>query len=244
MNCTYCMSDVHGHAEAFAEILKMTRMDLKSDRLYCLGDYADWGPEGVAVIRLVMHLSEQGSVIPLIGNHDLMFLECIRDNPGEKPMTEREAQRSPDRSWLIDNRGLDTWNRYCGLETAERKRIERWLDILPYRVDITVQGKRYHLCHSFPSEIVPRKKPRFSQLRYEAVWERENDYLLCTDDISGTVIHGHTINEKIRNGHIAVEMHGQEIDIDCGAKILGMEDGACLACLRLEDMKVFYAVMT
>ena len=51
-----------------------------TDKLYLLGDYVDWGPKSLETLLFVKELSEKYDFIfPLIGNHDLMFLEQIQN---------------------------------------------------------------------------------------------------------------------------------------------------------------------
>lgn len=64
------VGDLHGDYKALRAILKT--VDLDSDMLVFLGDYADRGPDGVEVIRTVKALTVQhpGSVVALMGNHE------------------------------------------------------------------------------------------------------------------------------------------------------------------------------
>ena len=65
----YVMSDLHGCYDLFLRMLDRIRFSEK-DVLYFLGDAADRGPDGIAVIRELMG---RGNVLPLLGNHEDMF---------------------------------------------------------------------------------------------------------------------------------------------------------------------------
>ena len=71
---TYVISDIHGEYEKFLELLK--RIDLKeSDTLYILGDVVDRGPHPIKVLQKLM---EMPNAIMMVGNHELMALECLK----------------------------------------------------------------------------------------------------------------------------------------------------------------------
>ncbi|HEX7351647.1 metallophosphoesterase [Brachybacterium sp.] len=94
----YALSDVHGHREQLAAALDI--IDLDSDsaaRLMLLGDYVDRGPDSAGVLQLVRQTQERysGRVIPLLGNHDVAFLEWL---DGE----------DDDYSWLLADAGFTT----------------------------------------------------------------------------------------------------------------------------------------
>lgn len=69
--CRICvLGDLHGDYKALHALLET--VDLNSDLLIFLGDYADRGPDGVEVIRTVKALKQQHpkNVITLMGNHE------------------------------------------------------------------------------------------------------------------------------------------------------------------------------
>jgi serine/threonine protein phosphatase 1 len=51
-------------------------LDKEKDTLYLLGDYVDWGPDGVGVIQQIMKMQKDGfSIKCLMGNHEKMMLD-------------------------------------------------------------------------------------------------------------------------------------------------------------------------
>jgi protein phosphatase len=64
------VGDLHGDYKALQALLKL--VDLDSDLLVFLGDYADRGPDGVEVIRTVKTLGQlhPKNVVALMGNHE------------------------------------------------------------------------------------------------------------------------------------------------------------------------------
>ena len=82
----YVASDIHGHPEVLARLLRQAGLLDARDRwsgggatLWLLGDYVDQGPHGLGVIDLAMRLQREaaaagGSVGALLGNHDVLLL--------------------------------------------------------------------------------------------------------------------------------------------------------------------------
>ena len=70
---TYVVSDIHGEYDMFLELLD--KIGLKeTDTLYVLGDNLDRCPHP---LRLLRKLMEMPNVVCLVGNHELMALECL-----------------------------------------------------------------------------------------------------------------------------------------------------------------------
>ncbi len=71
MAANFAFADLHGNLNAWHAIQERTNMD---DRLYCLGDSADRGPDGYQMLREIL---ADPRVVYLKGNHDDMFVEGI-----------------------------------------------------------------------------------------------------------------------------------------------------------------------
>ena len=71
---TYVISDIHGEYERFMELLE--EIELKdTDTLYILGDILDRGEHP---IKVVLKLMEMPNAFCIVGNHEVMALECLR----------------------------------------------------------------------------------------------------------------------------------------------------------------------
>ncbi len=87
---TYVIGDIHGHYKKLVHLLQEARFIDESLHwiagsitLWFLGDFVDRGPDGIAVIDLVMRLQAEagaagGCVMSLLGNHELMLLAAYR----------------------------------------------------------------------------------------------------------------------------------------------------------------------
>lgn len=108
----YVIGDVHGHRAALVDALCAAGL-VDEDATWCggttrvwfLGDFFDRGPDGVAVVDLVMALGEQaeeagGSVRALLGNHEVLSLGMHRFGATEVPSDF--GPRSFERSWRLN----------------------------------------------------------------------------------------------------------------------------------------------
>lgn len=75
------VGDIHGCSVAFATLIEAIK-PTPLDTLVLLGDYIDRGPDSRGVIEQVIRLSDQCQVVPLLGNHEEMFLGALegKDN--------------------------------------------------------------------------------------------------------------------------------------------------------------------
>ena len=71
---TIALGDIHGCLAALGTLLEIVgpRPD---DTIVTLGDYVDRGPDSRGVIDKLLDLRSQCRLIPLMGNHDEMFLD-------------------------------------------------------------------------------------------------------------------------------------------------------------------------
>lgn len=243
---SYVISDIHGRLKEFKQMLKQMKLDTNNDKLYMLGDYVDWGPNSIEVIQLCMELSSRGQVECLIGNHDKMMLDCIKNVHGNNVDDYLRLGDNHSISIWLNNGGYDTLQSYCNnLTDTERDDIINWISSLKYTVpDLTVGDNTFYLCHA---------SPKLKGMSYDdVIWNRinpNNKYFrerIKNTFIDTTVICGHTIVSHFgsmdNNGKCIIYKNSISniICIDCGAKVIGLDNCGRLAGLRLDDMKEFY----
>lgn len=68
------IGDIHGYAAALDGLLAAIR-PTADDTLVLLGDYVDRGPDSRGVLDRLIALGGQCRLVPLLGNHDQLFLE-------------------------------------------------------------------------------------------------------------------------------------------------------------------------
>lgn len=235
----YVMSDIHGHKEHFDSV--MAQIDLQTeDTLYILGDVIDRNPDGIAILLQLMAMP---NVQMLLGNHEDIMLETLYRNNNDKE--EGWAKRAVD--WLefwYENGGQDTLNALMMLPKETRMQVLEYLDQLPLSLEVAVGDRKYILAHAAPASMFDEWDPEgyFVDSKAFALWYRPNS----SDRYPGeaTVIVGHTPTSFLQNKTPLEVWYGNNlIDIDCGASYSEDVFGPIgrVACLRLDDMKVFYS---
>ena len=233
----YVLSDIHGNEHRFHSIMK--QIDLQSeDTLYILGDVIDRHPGGIRILRKIMAMPNAKM---LLGNHEYMMLRALGYPYDTDEETNESIRESAIAHWYR-NGGKVTHDHIKHIRKSLRLEIVQYLRSLPLNIDIEVNGKTYKLAHSAPVEAY-RAGPRYRSPAHFAVWKRlEGDEVFERDY---TLIFGHTTTKHYQD---AVPMEIWEgdrcIGIDCGSGY--PEEGpnseyGRLACLRLDDGKVFYS---
>lgn len=209
----------------------------KDDVLYVLGDVVDRFPDGIKILKTLMQMP---NVKMLIGNHELMMLDCLDRKYNKKNDSDLFEYNDNLRVWYA-NGGRVTHNSIKHIKKETRKEIFEFLRSLPLSYDVEMNGKKYKLCHAAPPELFERSGYRFVNKTYFSVWKRWESFELISNDY--ITIHGHTPTYKYDpSSPLKIWYGNNRIDIDCGAgydSSVGV--GTRLACLRLDDMKEFYS---
>jgi serine/threonine protein phosphatase 1 len=208
----------------------------ETDTLYILGDVLDRGPHP---IQTLIKLMEMPNAICMVGNHELMALECLEFL--QKDITDISLEELDDK--MVEN--IVTWqyngakttiDEFCKLDKNMRKNVIDYIkDFLIYE-ELTVGERDYLLVHAGLGNFAPEKEMEDYSL-YELVWKRANYEEKYFDDIY--VVTGHTPTQMIdqnpkpgfiyrKNNHIA---------IDCGAHY----PGGRLAAICLDTGEEFYS---
>lgn len=79
MQRIFAIGDIHGCNEAFQQMLFNEIKIKKPDKVYCIGDYIDRGPDSIRVIDTIISLRKKGYHIhTLRGNHEQMMMDSER----------------------------------------------------------------------------------------------------------------------------------------------------------------------
>ena len=247
---TYVISDIHGAYDEFHRLLEKIGLRFDgSDSLYLLGDFGDWGARSMETILFVKGLEERYEFVHcLMGNHEMMFLSAIEGGIRGDEASEAAV------NWLVNNRGLVTWNAYTSLPKEEQENLHCWLCALPFSYDVSVNGHLMMLAHAYPY-FYDREYATEEALRrrMDAVWRR---LMLHEDPFASyagpkqyeLLICGHTITDfyeqelqqerersvvdsvvcsvaqAVPGGRNRI-FHGDHfIDIDCGAKCMSLSE--------------------
>lgn len=233
----YVMSDIHGNVARFDSIMEQINLQ-PEDTLYVLGDVIDRYPDG---IRILCRLMSQPNVKMLLGNHEYMMLNAL-DRPEQMDTEHEHALR------LWYRNGGDVTHAYLKhIRKSVRREIFDYLRSLPH-IDIEVNGQPYILVHGGAVAMYPKYEYRYDSMEYYAVWHRLN---YNDPDMDGKVtIFGHTPTSRYQHNNpleIWRSPSGGKIGIDCGCSFpRPLSQGRYpaygrLACLRLDDGRVFYS---
>lgn len=232
---TYVMSDIHGEYDMFVELLEKIQLK-EEDTLYILGDILDRGPHP---IKTLIKLMEMPNVICLVGNHELMALECLEFLMQE--ITEMSIEALDEK--MMDNLAIWQYNgsqstidEFCALDHEMQQSVIDFIKEFIIYEEVTVAGKDYLLVHGGLGEFYPGKDIEEYSLK-ELVWDRAEYDIQYYPDVY--VVTGHTPTQGIignsRPGYIF--KGNNHIAIDCGCCRL---DGR-LAAICLDTGEEFYS---
>ena len=239
---TYVISDIHGEYDKFTRLLDKIKFK-DEDTLYILGDVVDRGPDP---IKTLLKMMEMPNVIPLIGNHEVMALDCLDFLCKEITEDTVENMSPQDIMNLLNwhyNGSITTMSQFKMQDEETRESIIEYLkDFEAYaEVDVICDDgteKTFLLVHAGLGGYASDKKIEDYSLN-DIVWERP-DYSkpYYPDRKNFFVLTGHTPTQAIEGnpkpGYIYRE--NNIIDIDCGACF----EGGRLAAICLETDEEFY----
>lgn len=219
----------------FIELLDKIKLK-DTDTLYILGDVLDRGPHPIKTLRKLM---EMPNAICLVGNHELMALECL--DFLMKEITDMSIEELDEE--MLDN--LVTWqyngskstiDEFSQLDSESKREVIDFIKNFLIYEEVSVNDKDYLLVHAGLGNYLPEKDIEDYSL-HELIWVRADYDVQYFADVY--VITGHTPTQKIednprpgfifrRNNHIA---------IDCGAHY----PGGRLAAICLDTGEEFYS---
>ncbi len=229
------MSDIHGQYDMFMELID--KINLKdTDTLYILGDVLDRGPHPIKTLKKLM---EMPNVICLVGNHEVMALECLEFLM--KEITDSSIEEIDDKT--LDN--LLTWqlngcqttiDEFQKLDAGEKSRVIEYIRESSIYEEVSVNGKNYLLVHAGLGNYLPEKDIEDYSL-HELVWMRADYDVQYFSDTY--VVTGHTPTQNIKgNLHPGyVYRKNNHIAIDCGAT----SPGGRLAAVCLDTGEEYYS---
>ena len=230
----YILSDIHGNQRRFASILGQIQLK-PEDTLYVLGDIIDRHPGGIRILRRLMAMP---NAKVLLGNHEYMMLRAL-GHPKDSNTDDGTA-----RAHWYRNGGKVTNDHFKRLRKTLRAEIIDYLLSLPLHYDVTLSGVNYKLVHGAPAQEYD-DNPKYPTPIHFAVWKRWEAEDAPPEDY--TMIFGHTPTRYYRDvAPMEVWFDKNRIGIDCGCGYPEDEDEPLsrygrLACLRLDDGKVFYS---
>lgn len=156
---TYVISDIHGEYEKFMELLE--EIELKdTDTLYVLGDVLDRGEHP---IKVVLKLMEMPNAFCIVGNHEVMALECLRflcQEITDLAIEEVDAELLDNLVRWKYNGGDATIREFRALDPEMREEVLNFLEDFSLYEELTVGEKQYLLVHGGLGGIHTGKEDR------------------------------------------------------------------------------------
>ena len=178
----FVIGDVHGHLATFKALLHRLRLK-PEDRVVCLGDMVDRGPDSAGMVAL---LRSHPQLIAIKGNHEQMAIQCIQPSGAFEawPPWMKRGGKSTYASYIVQAEG-DLWE-------AKRAMLGdfMWLDTLPTQIVLD----EHRLVHA---GYDPRM-PLDMQGEKELLWIRKAWFTHeSAVDPYRTVFFGHTTTTKL-----------------------------------------------
>lgn len=188
----FAIGDIHGCVYELRMLLET--LPLTADSLVIfLGDYIDRGPRSKEVIDTILNLKKFCQVITLMGNHEQMLLDYLKD-----PTSLKAAN-------FIYNGGAATLSTYCtkdGEIIFPPDHMEFFNNLsLSYEMD------KYFFVHAGVPEI-PLKFIKPELHTQTMLWTRDK-FLESEFHWEKKIIHGHT-------PVVDVDIHSNRINLDTG----------------------------
>lgn len=261
---TYVMSDIHGCYDEFISMLERIRFS-ESDSLIIAGDCIDRGKQSYEMLKWIENCPP--NVTLLRGNHEEKFSEYIelmlmldRD---EMLATDRSSNTDTRTLYdSVDNfirsnevtcLDFDLYGTIGSLLTKHNVTFAdlcRWADIIrkmPYFKKLDINGKTFVAVHAGYTEEPEKIPEKFANIEEFYLYAREESFQLGGIP-HGVIIAGHTPtiaeNKFAYTGGHPFRYHdnGKDCvfyDIDCGCVFRDKNCHARLACIRLEDERLF-----
>lgn len=233
----YVLSDIHGNERRFESILKQINLQAE-DTLYILGDVIDRHPAGIQILIRIM---ASQNMKMLLGNHEYMMLEALGCPYEANAITDKWSREKAKHLWHY-NGGIVTHNSFMALDKPQQVKLLDFLQSLPLNMDVEVNGQPYKLVHAAPVDEYTESSG-FENPTQFAVWQRWT--LRDTFPQNYTMVFGHTPTAHYQDNFPMEPWYGKNcICIDCGCghpEGRGYSKPGRLACIRLDDGKVFYS---
>ena len=232
---TYVISDIHGEYDKFVELLKRIKYG-DADTLYILGDVVDRGPHPIKTLLMLMNMP---NVICLVGNHELMALECLEflmKEITDKSIDEMDENMINNLLTWQANGSSTTLDEFYELDADLKQDVIDFIKDFSIYEEVKVEGRNYLLVHAGLGNYSPENDIEDYSL-HDLVWARADYDTQYFEDTY--VVTGHTPTQIIegnpRPGYIYKK--NNHIAIDCGAHF----PGGRLAAICLDTGEEFYS---
>lgn len=263
---TYVISDIHGCYEEFIAMLDKIGFS-GADRLILAGDYVDRGKDSFRMLKWLEQRPE--NVYAIRGNHDEAFAASIKLMEGLDQKLELQSDLDSPQEGIalyqslrydMKRKGLPggyfdlygTIHTLLNRKGAALRDLYRWREMLwemPLYYEMRVEERACVVVHGgYAESLEDIAGAGYSSLEEFYLQAREEAYILGGKP-HGMVVAGHTptlipgefpYNEGWVFRYYNKEKDCVFYDIDCGRVYRRKDPWGRLACIRLEDERIFY----
>jgi Calcineurin-like phosphoesterase. len=123
----FVVGDIHGHFKLLTSLMEKVDFNTQQDRLFCVGDLIDRGPDSIDVLKWLSEPWFYG----VRGNHEQMLLDCLSGHGDINRHTRNGG------AWLYK------------LSPSVQKEICKVLQTLPVMIEIGLSdGRRIGIVHA------------------------------------------------------------------------------------------------
>ncbi|MBM97391.1 MAG: hypothetical protein CMI09_16250 [Oceanospirillaceae bacterium] len=176
----FVVGDIHGELPKLIKQLKTLEFNTSTDRLICVGDLVDRGPESAKTLELL----DKPWFYSVLGNHEVLMVSSMKYN------------NSSDRMIWLSNGG--EW-----IASTSPAQWPAWFDTieqLPLAIEVeNREGTRYGIVHAdFPGDHWDELANFSEEDAARCVWSRGSFNSRSKHVIEGidVLIHGHNVVEE------------------------------------------------
>lgn len=143
----YCMSDIHGNFEGYKKLLEKANFS-DEDTLYVLGDVLDRGSQSLKILQDMMM---RPNVIPIIGNHEYMGIQCLKFLMQEISEDSIASLSEDIIQGLLEWQnvgGQATMDEFHKLSMEDKQDIIDYLEEFSLYEEVRANGKDFVLVHA------------------------------------------------------------------------------------------------
>lgn len=216
------VGDIHGCFHEFMWLLERVNYDCTKDKLYCLGDLLDRGPDSARVVKWVREANQKtnGMVRCVLGNHDEKYFRWfkhtikLREMPNYRiPMRPLDAERLDIFNAMSeeDLNFLGSLPTFIHLETPDWVIVHAGLE--PRKtLDNQENGKLTHIRYLDPGTL------RTVSLGRDLLPPVGSVYWTDVYDLPHHVVYGHNVHDLVQP---------RIVKKTNGAQLVGLDTGCC-----------------